>query len=486
MKRRVKACQAGALLLGVMCILPFTGCGKETPQSLAKSMAANLGKVESVEMSVKLDFSAVIDMSGISDELGEMEMSMGMDTDMETTLDPAAAYAKGTVSMSIMGQEETQETESYTVIEDGEMVTYTLANGQWMKSVSEEADSDMLNLSLYEAIADGDLEVEMDEDFASVNDKDAYVLRVNLSGDDLKDFIDTSMDSTGMLDDDEIDWDDIKAKLKVYVYKDTKMPAKVKLDCKDLGSAMMDASMGSSGGAVEVKKFDLELIFNDYDSVKKIKVPDEAKETATDEDYSGILDGLDDEANDLNDGKSGTDGQQPGDTGNTGSAEDDELKPDADGNYTINSDEGGHAAVITLMDGQEFSYASDGYLSSMSTDYSKPSVDITYNFVEYYSLDEMAEDATDCSWMGDYKEYANVTPGQVQEMTVNGMTVYWAKNTYDYDSGYGATHFEEYKGWVQTGDILFSIEVETYGSDGSQMTVSEKTLEEAFQKVKVS
>ena len=90
MKRRVKACQAGALLLGVMCILPFTGCGKETPQSLAKSMAANLGKVESVEMSVKLDFSAVIDMSGISDELGEMEMSMGMDTDMETTLDPAA------------------------------------------------------------------------------------------------------------------------------------------------------------------------------------------------------------------------------------------------------------------------------------------------------------------------------------------------------------------------------------------------------------
>ena len=249
---------------------------------------------------------------------------------------------------------------------------------------------------------------------------------------------------------------------------------------------MMDASMGSSGGAVEVKKFDLELIFNDYDSVKKIKVPDEAKETATDEDYNGILDGLDDEANDLNDGKSGTDGQQPGDTGNTGSAEDDELKPDADGNYTINSDEGGHAAVITLMDGQEFSYASDGYLSSMSTDYSKPSVDITYNFVEYYSLDEMAEDATDCSGMGDYKEYANVTPGQVQEMTVNGMTVYWAKNTYDYDSGYGATHFEEYKGWVQTGDILFSIEVETYGSDGSQMTVSEKTLEEAFQKVKVS
>ena len=54
MKRRVKACQAGALLLGVMCILPFTGCGKETPQSLAKSMAANLGKVESVEMSVKI------------------------------------------------------------------------------------------------------------------------------------------------------------------------------------------------------------------------------------------------------------------------------------------------------------------------------------------------------------------------------------------------------------------------------------------------
>ena len=52
----------------------------------------------------------------------------------------------------------------------------------------------------------------------------------------------------------------------------------------------------------------------------------------------------------------------------------------------------------------------------MESDYSGDSVDFTYTFNEYYTLEEMAEDRADCSWMEEYEEYSNIVPGEVQEM----------------------------------------------------------------------
>ena len=76
---------------------------------------------------------------------------------------------------------------------------------------------------------------------------------------------------------------------------------------------------------------------------------------------NSIFDGLDD----------GTDSWD--DAYGWGDAEDwdgyEELMPDADGNYTIYSEGRAQFAVITLMDGQEFSFGSEDYLVSNPVSY---------------------------------------------------------------------------------------------------------------------
>ena len=66
------------------------------------------------------------------------------------------------------------------------------------------------------------------------------------------------------------------------------------------------------------------------------------------------------------------------------------------------------------------------------------------------------------------------------------MTVYWVESSYDYDFGEGATHYLELNGWVQVGDILFSIEIKNYSDDSSQFIIDKLLLMEAFQNVKLN
>ena len=110
-------------------------------------------------------------------------------------------------------------------------------------------------------------------------------------------------------------------------------------------------------------------------------------------------------------------------------------------------------------------------------------MDYTYSFYEYYTLEEIARDRGDCSWMEAYNEYFNIVPGQVKEMTVNGMKIYWLKNTYDYGSSQ-TTQLAELYGWTQVGDVIFEIEIDNYGSTGIRLTADETLLKEAFEKVR--
>lgn len=103
--------------------------------------------------------------------------------------------------------------------------------------------------------------------------------------------------------------------------------------------------------------------------------------------------------------------------------------------------------------------------------------------IQFILREERARDRSDCSWMEAYNEYFNIVLGQVKEMTVNGMKIYWLKNTYDYGSSQ-TTRLAELYGWTQVGDVIFEIEIDNYGSTGIRLTADETLLKEAFEKVR--
>lgn len=77
-----------------------------------------MANIESMSANLKADISMKVKQSGVS-----VDLDMGMDVDLEATTDPEAAHMKGTMTMSLMGL--SVEMESYSVVEDGKVVTIT-------------------------------------------------------------------------------------------------------------------------------------------------------------------------------------------------------------------------------------------------------------------------------------------------------------------------------------------------------------------------
>ena len=78
--------KAAVLFAGAVCALPFTGCGKVTPESLARSVVENLARVESVEMNMAVDLVMNIEPGDLYSDLEDTEIDLGMDMDMKLSL----------------------------------------------------------------------------------------------------------------------------------------------------------------------------------------------------------------------------------------------------------------------------------------------------------------------------------------------------------------------------------------------------------------
>lgn len=88
--------------------------------------------------------------------------------------------------------------------------------------------------------------------------------------------------------------------------------------------------------------------------------------------------------------------------------------------------------------------------------------------------------------MEEYEDYSNISCNGVQQMDVDGKTVYWTQLDYVYGIGDGASETRELTAWTEVGDILLVIEVdETSFDEDVPLTGSEQLLAEAMRRVVV-
>ena len=490
--RKAKICPA-VLLAGVLAAASLSACGGGKSGSaadaaeLAGAVAENLKKVESFSGGITLDFSADASVEQSGTEVN-FDMKIGMDLDLSATREPAASKMEGTLSMSMMGQDLETQVQSYTVEENGETVSYADSGSGWSRSVQDNSgqDQDILSQNIYEDIAEGEMKAELEKDEATVNGQAAYVLTTELSGSTLEDFIEESFSGTNeMMGNGSLDWADGTAKLKIFIYKDSELPAKIQVDCRDFGRTLMESALSSVEEAkVEIGAFDMGMSFDEYNSVGEIQVPEDVVSSASDaggDSDEGILE------EELEDSGLEADETDSDSTGEPSADQDEEAVPNADGSYTIYASQSGHSATITMVDGQEYCYASpeDGYFSSMMSDYaSEEDFSYIYQMDEYSTLEEAGKEYTDYSWMEEYDEYSGMICNGVQQMDVDGRTVYWTQLDYVYDSGYGASNVRVLYAWTQLDDILFTIELDdSVYEEGGSLTGNEQMLAEAMQKV---
>lgn len=299
MKSKIRTILA-AMLIAVLLLAGcnLSGLGKPSVVSLTNSAITNLGKVNSAEVNVKTDgdITAVYEALNIG-----MNINLDTDSNMEVTKDTGRSRGTVGVTVGAVGQEQTINGEFYKESLSGGSTTYVQwEEGDWLKKTaagkqeaSEEENSSegitmpgsiMQMAGMLKYLADGSLEAELKEETVQVNDQEAYQITSTLGGDFLKGLIDSGLiNLQGLsLEEADIDWSTVSIPAEIYIYKESKLPARITLDCTSFGSQIVGNMLKEEleqlpigDIRLDVNKFLVDITIDRYDEVEAFEIPSE-------------------------------------------------------------------------------------------------------------------------------------------------------------------------------------------------------------------
>lgn len=249
------------MILGGMtvAVVMSVGCKKETPDSILKAALKKQAEAKSFEGSMDMDMTMGMAQSGVS-----MELDMNLQMDIQMTQDPAMYHLKGSMGMDFMGLNVDMEMYGQENKDGDKFTVYSMTDGSWQK-YEEEQDEDVAEIlaNLDSISAEG---LELEKDLVEVNGKKAYKMTGTMEGEELAE--------SGVLDAageeaQNLDWSNVKAKVSIWIYKDSKLPAAMQIQVKD-------SPQPEDGAVTYLKNLNLKMEYKGYDKIDKIKIPKEA------------------------------------------------------------------------------------------------------------------------------------------------------------------------------------------------------------------
>lgn len=431
-----------------------TGCKKETPDSLLKEAIKKQAEAKSVDGSMDMDMTMGMAQSGVS-----MELDMNLQMDMKMTQNPDAYHLKGSMGMDFMGLNVDMEMYGQENKDGDKFTVYSMTDGTWQKyeeEKSEDVAETLANLDSFSAEG-----LELEKDLVEVNGKKAYKMTGTIEGEELGD--------SGILDAageemQDMDWSNVKAKISIWIYKDSKLPAALQIQVKD-------APQTEDGAAAYLKSLNLKMEYKEYDKIDKIEVPKEAldAEELTDDlgdDWTGDLDL----------------GEEPQEEDEVS----EELRTDDNGNYILTDwEEKKEVAVKTVEPFQIIDYSSNDSLmfEYLPQTESESAVTIMYALEE---VDEYTEEDVLAPIKGD-KEIYEVTEGFSDVVYQEPVELSAGDKQAKYASlrcKNGEEYINEYSAWYLTEDgfaVSFTV-MEIRSADENYM-VTEDTLKQLLEAV---
>lgn len=261
MRKKLCWVLAGTVLLSAVI---FGGCGtkkeKLTAESILEQVNENMDNIQSVSGNMAMNVDMKISESGLG-----MNLTKGMDCDLEMTMEPEIVHMAGKLNLSLLGL--SMDMESYTVTEGDKKTNYTKMNNAWEKS-EEDAEDEAGVGELFDELSSAS-ELTLQKETEKIDDKEVYVLTAGVSGESLNSFM-GSVESMAE-DAGELDLSGVEADVTLRVYKDEMLPAAVSVEISDAGSVVE-----SDGTKMEIHSLSLELNYSEFDTIESIEIPEEA------------------------------------------------------------------------------------------------------------------------------------------------------------------------------------------------------------------
>lgn len=270
-----------AICLCLLMALSTVGCSTPTPEELIKDVHNNISNVSSFEGNMKMDLDLNMGMGGT-----EIPFTTKLDVNIKSNTTPPIIHMNGNMDMKLFGGTTKGTIESYITADNENIITYTKAadDSSWSKTISDgttSSSSDVLNMMSGITISDAKYTLEGEEKY---NDADVYVLKATLSYDQVKSILSSSyLESSAIsseLTSENYDYSKFNPTVTMYVYKDSRLPAKVSIDMAKAFEDLMDSLSGStpdeaneSDSYIKANKFLVEMSFSNFNKTEKIEIP---------------------------------------------------------------------------------------------------------------------------------------------------------------------------------------------------------------------
>lgn len=514
---------AGVAACALSAVMMLSGFDSAmTPEDLNKKSQEAVAEKSNTTIKITMAADAKLVIGSDASTATTMPMNGNVDLQVAYTLDPFMMSMEGTLSGSAMGQSGDGSLKEYLVSnDDGTGTTYmyldmsTGASGeseaaapQWTAAKIDKETMDQVAEALeasqsgdYSKLKESGIDVEgiqkalyenaaLAPEAVTVGDTECYEMTSELKGDQIASLLDQMM-ASGKLTQSETEMDETTKQLTEMVLQslnivavtdystETFLPVHMGLDMS--GSdfswfgqliAQSSASSGDSSSvpevSVEIGKLEAAADY-DYETPVEITVPDEAKNVPVQEAgqlESEIGTAIDGAETDMS-GEAGA-GDETGLTEGAGdSAGDGTPVPNADGSYTLTTQDAYDndvTAAITVPDGYTASYQDDSYLGITDEGYNM----ISYAIYAFTKPEKMVEDATDVSVYQDSDEYTDVSATGPEEITLaDGSKAQVVTVQYTFDGA----KMGSVEAFVSKGVTTVKVTYDLYAGEGEELAV---------------
>jgi len=248
---------------------------KPTANEIAQQMQQALEETPATKLDMVMDITLVMQVEGID----PMEMALKTTTQMTLSQEPVSSYVLATAEVSLAGESNTTETETYTVPENGELVSYVSSNGIWFK-VPTGQTADELTAS---PVTFDTANVTLDETVTSWNGQAVLCLKTRITGDlvekALGDTLSGIQENGGALSDsadmlEAIDYTKMVCDCTIYLDPETCLPLGQEMTIDGMNEVMAPLYAGL-GVDVDVTECVATTNFLSYEAQPAVTVPED-------------------------------------------------------------------------------------------------------------------------------------------------------------------------------------------------------------------
>ena len=254
------------------------------------------------------DSDITIEYEGTIDFMGsDVEFTLNADCDFKGVTKTGTGYVSGKLGtkLPIVG-ELSIPVEGYQQYQDDGMLTYTRFNkSEWLRSKvvplqtsAEGIQFDLdykVVLGILQKIAAGEIKTELAQETETLHGQEVYRMDIAIAGDLLNQILLTVSKAQGENSavPDNFDISDGDAAIVLYIYKESKLPAKLVIDCTALGRAVIRNLLKNSNTGDSIStgtsRFVITADITEYNTIDEITIPDEVVSSAVEPEQFNLL-----------------------------------------------------------------------------------------------------------------------------------------------------------------------------------------------------